>query len=304
MDLRPLSIGELFDRAFVLYRRHFWLFVGITAVPGVFALLITLISSGFQNPAIQQMDPDSAEFNAAIIGILATFGGLLVVLAIYFVVYMVALGATTFAVSEIYLGRTATIGQVYRRMQPRVGALTWLLFLVGFRLTTLWVLALVAIGVATAIHPIIGALSAFAILGAAAVLTLLLMVRWGVSVPALVLEHKTAGGAIKRSVALTRGRLGRVFLLGVCSTLVTYAGLALTQFPLFGMAMYVGIETWTGFWLNTAGAVLGSVATTLTSPFLVIGLALVYYDARIREEGFDLEVMMAAIEEAPDPVRV
>ena len=33
LDLRPLAVGELFDRAFVLYRRHFSLFVGITSAP-------------------------------------------------------------------------------------------------------------------------------------------------------------------------------------------------------------------------------------------------------------------------------
>jgi hypothetical protein len=28
LDLRPLSLGELLDRTFFLYRRHFLLFVG------------------------------------------------------------------------------------------------------------------------------------------------------------------------------------------------------------------------------------------------------------------------------------
>ena len=69
------------------------------------------------------------------------------------------------------------------------------------------------------------------------------------------------------------------------------------------MAFYAGLETWTGFWLNTFGAVLGTVATTVTSPLLVIGLALIYYDARIREEGFDLEVMIAALDGVADPAR-
>jgi len=42
IDLRPLSLGELLDRAFTLYRRHFWLLVGITAVPSAFGLVIAL----------------------------------------------------------------------------------------------------------------------------------------------------------------------------------------------------------------------------------------------------------------------
>lgn len=304
MDLRPLSIGELFDRAFVLYRRHFWLFVGITAVPGVFALAGTLINTGIQNPALQGIEPESAEFEAAMMGMMWAIGGLLIILAIYFVVYMVALGATTFAVSEVYLGRQASIAQVYGRMKGRTGALLWLLCIVGVRLFGLWFLALFLFGMASAIHPIIGALVGFGVVGVAGLLTVFMMLRWGVSVPALVLEELSARQSIKRSIELTRGRLGRVFLLGLCATMVTYGALALAQGPFVGLAMYVGVETWAGIAFNATGAVLGTIATTLTSPFMIIGLALIYYDARIREEGFDLEVMLAALDGAPDPARV
>jgi hypothetical protein len=33
LDLRPLSLGELLDRTFSLYRRNFWLFLGILRIP-------------------------------------------------------------------------------------------------------------------------------------------------------------------------------------------------------------------------------------------------------------------------------
>jgi hypothetical protein len=33
MDLRPLSLGEILDRTFSLYRRFFLLFIGISAIP-------------------------------------------------------------------------------------------------------------------------------------------------------------------------------------------------------------------------------------------------------------------------------
>ena len=304
MDLRPLSIGELFDRAFVLYRRHFWLFVGITAVPGVFALILTLINTAIQDPALQRMDPESAEFEAAMLGMMWGFAGMFAVLAIYFVVYMIALGATTFAVSEVYLGRTASISQVYGRMRGRIGALLWLLFLVGVRLFGILMLAGIVVGMATAIHPVVGGLVGLGLIVVVGLLAGFMMLRWGVSVPALVLEGLTARQAIRRSIELTRGRLSRVFLLGLCATMVTYGALALFQAPFVGMAMYVGVETWTGLALNATGGVLGTIATTITSPFLIIGLALIYYDARIREEGFDLEVMLAALDGPADPARV
>jgi hypothetical protein len=57
-------------------------------------------------------------------------------------------------------------------------------------------------------------------------------------------------------------------------------------------------------WLNIAGAVAGTIGATLTAPFMIIGLALIYYDARIRMEGLDVELTLAALDRAPDPVRV
>jgi hypothetical protein len=38
LGLRPLSLGELLDRTFALYRQHFALFVGITALPQLLTL--------------------------------------------------------------------------------------------------------------------------------------------------------------------------------------------------------------------------------------------------------------------------
>src|SRR6202051_3258887 len=44
LDLRPLSLGELLDRSFFLYRRHFILFAGISAIP---YLIIVGATAGF-----------------------------------------------------------------------------------------------------------------------------------------------------------------------------------------------------------------------------------------------------------------
>jgi len=42
LDLRPLSIGEILDRTFTLYRRYFLLFVGISAIPQILVLAFRL----------------------------------------------------------------------------------------------------------------------------------------------------------------------------------------------------------------------------------------------------------------------
>ena len=48
-------------------------------------------------------------------------------------------------------------------------------------------------------------------------------------------------------------------------------------------------------WKVVARLLTGSVSGALTGPLLTISLALAYYDARVRKEGFDLQVMMAAL---------
>src|SRR5271169_5669056 len=52
VELRPLSLGELLDRTFSLYRRHFWLFVGIMAIPCSFAIPFNLFFLAKQGSAV------------------------------------------------------------------------------------------------------------------------------------------------------------------------------------------------------------------------------------------------------------
>jgi hypothetical protein len=47
LDLRPLSIGELLDRTFSLYRRNFLLFIGISAIPQLLVLALQLAQIAF-----------------------------------------------------------------------------------------------------------------------------------------------------------------------------------------------------------------------------------------------------------------
>lgn len=44
VDLRPMSLGEVLDRTFTLYREHFLLFAGIMALP---YLVVLVLEFGF-----------------------------------------------------------------------------------------------------------------------------------------------------------------------------------------------------------------------------------------------------------------
>jgi hypothetical protein len=52
IDLRPLRLGELLDRTFVLYRRRFALFTGIVLIPQCILLVGQLLLEGLLNPIV------------------------------------------------------------------------------------------------------------------------------------------------------------------------------------------------------------------------------------------------------------
>ena len=101
-SLRPLTVGEILDVSFTLYRRHF----------GALAL-VALICSGF--PVLLSIYIEAAG------GMLTNLG----LTAAYYVVFMVlsaiATAATVFIVSESYLGRPLGAREALARATPLLG---------------------------------------------------------------------------------------------------------------------------------------------------------------------------------------
>jgi hypothetical protein len=284
-----------------MYRRHVWLFVGIMAMPSVLALASVVVLQTFQWRMRPVGGPPTTP-DAAIPVLLGFMAAAMISALAYMVVYTIALGATTVAVSEIYVGRSATVMGAYARVRRDVGRLLLLFLLVMLRVAGVTVAGFVAMiffgvmlafitPVLTALMTVIGMMVVF--VGGA-----YLMLRYSLAVPALVLEGLSAGEAIRRSVELVHGAMWRVLLLCVCAVIVAYAGAALLQGPFFLAAMAAGFETPSGFWLQMAGAVAGTIGQAFTSPIMIVGLALQYYDARIRDEALDIDLMLAALDPA------
>ena len=110
-ELRPLSLGELLDRTFSLYRSRFWLFAGIAAVSSAVNLVANVIQLTVQHFARHNV--------SAVAVMMSAVTTLLVVLAVYFLAYSVTQAATVHAMSEVYLGRETTIGRSLRATAGR-----------------------------------------------------------------------------------------------------------------------------------------------------------------------------------------
>jgi Membrane domain of glycerophosphoryl diester phosphodiesterase len=301
LDLRPLTLGELLDRSFSLYRHHFWLFVGIMALPSVialaFGLLVALFNPQPGSPESVTADADPAE----ILGAVLWFGGAMIgMLIVYFVAYAVALGATTVAVSQLYMGQPSSIRDAYAPLGGRVGRLALLLVLVMLRLVGIFVLMVFTIGFAAGLaaagFPLLAALAGFVGVLGSGLLWVWMILRYAVSVPAAVLEDETAADAIRRSIQLTRGSLLRVFALLAFTMVITYAVLAVFQGPFMVAGAMAGPDSSTFFWMNLLGTITGAVGGAFTAPLMIVAFAVLYYDLRVRNEGLDLQLMLAGLD--------
>ena len=96
-----------------------------------FGLLVALFNPQPGGPGSVAAQPNPAEILGAVLWFGAAMIGMLVV---YFITYAVALGATTVAVSQLYMGRPISIREAYVPLRGRVGRLALLLVLVSIRL--------------------------------------------------------------------------------------------------------------------------------------------------------------------------
>ncbi len=100
--LRPLSVGEILDVSFTLYRRHFAPLAGVA-----------IVCSGI--PVVLNMFIEAAG------GMLENLPLVLVYYIVFAALSSVATAATVFIVSESYLGRPIDARAALRRAAPNIG---------------------------------------------------------------------------------------------------------------------------------------------------------------------------------------
>ncbi|MCU0624024.1 MAG: hypothetical protein MUF53_09185 [Gemmatimonadaceae bacterium] len=105
--------------------------------------------------------------------------------------------------------------------------------------------------------------------------------------PVLVLEGRSVADAFSRSSALSKGRKRHIFSAVFLSGLV-YTGVAIVV-SLVGLFLEDAVVT----------LLLNTVVQLVAYPILSLTYLVLYYDARIRSEGYDLDVLQASLDPAP-----
>ena len=312
VPLRPLSLGDILNGAVTLARRNpaatFGLAAIVMTIYGVISAIVGQLDrstfGSFQNAL--NRDQGTGTLTQAQTGhLLATFfGALLPALGVAIVLSLVLNAALSGMLSAVIgravLGRKVTLAEAWQ--QGRIGVVigtTLLLLLLGICVPLPVAVAVVVLAL---LHAAPAAVALGVIGGIASVVfEIVLMVRLSLALPAAVLERLSPGAAIRRSWQLSHGSFWRLFgILLLTAIIVGIAADVLTiPFALLGVAVGGSFSTFTIATSSSVAAVIISaigsiVAATITRPVSAGVTVLLYADLRMRREGLDLRLRMAA----------
>jgi len=265
-ELRPRGIGEILDTGVALYRERFGPLIKVTL-----AVVIPLEILS----ALVQLSAQPDEYTVGVTGIQPVYdeSEFLLQIAALFVILGVQTMGTAFVTAaatrisaDAYVGNAEDPATAVRNVGRRFFALVGLSIVV-----TLGVL----VGFLLCIVP-----------------GLVLIALWSVAVPVLVLEGTGISAALGRSWKLASA----YFWI----TIGAYWTVQLLSFALtFGIAALLGLFLTTSD--SSTGAVItqsvaNAVSAVITTPLIATVLVALYFDLRIRAEGFDVQMMLMRLD--------
>ncbi len=284
-DLRPMSFGEVLDGAFTMYRRHFGLFMKLSAVTwGVPAALLLYLKLRFSGTT---PDQTLAIFQTHLAELIIL--GLVWLVAIVVATVMLTAGSIR-VISSAYLGGVSTFGDALRLAASKIVPLVLVGLGKGLLLLIIWIVGFVVWALLVSIANLFGGASAVlvGILGLGALFWFLAFVLCGyaLTTPIVVLEELSSSfDTFGRSWDLTRGFKLKAFGLWLVVWILTW----LVPFCFFFGVGYVVQTKAPGLELTVSA--VNSLVSIVLAPVLPCMLTLFYYDLRMRREGFDLQVL-------------
>lgn len=300
MELRPLSIGEIFDRAITLYLRNFAPFVGIMLVLmvplAIFRYFFDRTQTGSIDRAISILTHPGTipRSSTAPLGvwtpqaIAAIFG----VAIVFYLLLPFALNAVAVGVARLYRGRPVEFRPCYvaalRRWWPTIGVLVLdVVVFVGwyFGFVFVTVVGIVAAAALFAAVKLLGVLVGIVVffLVLALLLTIFpILIVLGFAMYGVVIEGQGSGAAVAAAFArvFTRTEVWRALLFSLAAGAIWMAGSTIVS-AVSLLALY--------FHQVAIAAAIETILDAAILPFATVLVAIYYFDVRIRHEGYDLE---------------
>jgi hypothetical protein len=273
-QFRQLSIGDLLDGAFRLYRRRFAFLVAIAALP--------LVPTGLVQLLFQQSN-----------------GGQAIALFIQSIFLMPLITATLIhCVARTHDDAPPSLGEAYRVGLSRYPALLLALLLLSLLIGLPAVVIGACLGLVLLPGSVGGSSTLFILIVVVIVLLALpIFTRLTLINQAITLEQRGAVAGLKRSWSLTSGWFWRTFWVSTCAGVLTYL---IGTLPALIITYVLGLAS-----PASASSLAPGITTAVSQAGLIFALplqiaisTLLYFDLRIRREGYDLE-MLARQTEAP-----
>lgn len=288
-NFRPRSAAEIADAAIQLLRRHIAELLPLSALLSIPNVLLGLYSA--RVAPIPGTMPSTSDVAAVMIP--AFVSG---------VWWFLAVGTLVAAVSSAYLGESEPPLASARRGLSRTPAL------LGASLLVFIVTMLAFIASFAAVAIVAGVVGFFArvagraalseaLIGAVAVVIsifafawpLFLGARYLLTLPVIVIERVGPLASLRRSKFLSDGFTWRTVGLLTVSLVITVAVVG-TLFLLLGTLLN-----------EHAANAISSLVLVVLYPAWACLVVVLYYDLRIRKEGYDIELMARAMGEAAPP---
>jgi Membrane domain of glycerophosphoryl diester phosphodiesterase len=256
-QLRPLSVGEMLDAGFRLFSARFMTLILCVLVPILPLTIVATVIQASVDPNAFNLDTTTTTSDSG-----TALAGTLVASAIQFAAAVLAIAACFKAISAAYLGERAGAGESLRyalgRMLPLLVA--YIVFL-----------SIVAVGFVLLIVPGIW-----------------IGVKLSMLFPAVVFERKGPFSGIGRSWVLTRGNWWRTFGALLVVILISFVA----QLVIGGLAGGIlGAADASELTTAIVLTLMNLIILSLTYPLWAAVTTVVYYDLRVRNEGFDLQLL-------------
>jgi hypothetical protein len=259
-QLRPLSIGEVLDAGFRLVRQRLGTLVMCVLVPVVpLTILGTILIASTDDTAFDPNAPVN-DSGTALAGTLISFVLQSAALAL-------AVAACFKAVSAAYLGEDAGAGESLRYSLGRI---------IPLIVAYIVVIVLLVVGFVLLIIP-----------------GVFLAVKMSMTFAAIVFERKGPFRSIGRSFSLTKRNWWRTFgTLVIVFLLLFVINLAATV--AFGAGL-TAVDDANEVVVATVSTLVNIAIIALTYPLWASVVTVMYYDLRVRNEGFDLELLARGV---------
>jgi len=200
----------------------------------------------------------------------------------------------TIALSGRLLGREIGVAEAYKIILRNA------LPLFGTILLTAVIISAIFIGSAVVASSTMstGSQSGSFLIMIGAVLACVLWVRYGFIAQTVVLESEGGFSAMKRSKHLVKGNFLKTFALLV---LVFIALSLIAGIVSFGIDKALSFLGEYGSLLSAGGS---NVVSVLLEPLRMVAITLLYFDYRVRKEGFDLEILAEELEASEEDERL